>query len=333
MNIEQDLFKRSTLIPDKLLSFGFVKEGNIYKYSTKIMNDKFRVDIEVNEDVIHGKIYDLSTNDEYTNFRIEDFGAFSNTVREKYIEVLKNIRNNCFVSKYFIGSQSNRIANMIVKNFNCEPEFLWEKNPGYGVFRNTPSDKWFAIIMNIDKSKVVSKSSGEVEVINVKSDDNTEIYLKKKGIYPAYHMNKKSWITIILDDTLSDEEILNIISASYDLFPAPNTWVIPANPKYYDLISDFAKSDIMLWHQNINVSKNDTVYIYVAEPYSAILYKCVVIEANIPDGDKMLMKLKLKKEYLKEEYPFTKLKEYGLTAIRGPRTMPNKLAKVLAEEK
>lgn len=144
-------------------------------------------------------------------------------------------------------------------------------------------------------------------------------------------MNKKSWVTIILDDTLSDAKILNIISTSYDSFPAPNTWVIPANPKYYDLISDFAKSDIMFWHQNMSVSKGDTVYIYVAEPYSAILYKCVVIEANILDGDKMLMKLKLKKEYPKEEYPFTKLKEYGLTAIRGPRTMPNKLAKVLAE--
>ena len=91
MNIEQDLFKRSTLVPDKLLSFGFVKKDNIYKYSTKIMNDKFRVDIEVNEGSIHGKIYDLSTNDEYTNFRIEDFGTFSNTVREKYIAVLKNI--------------------------------------------------------------------------------------------------------------------------------------------------------------------------------------------------------------------------------------------------
>ena len=247
--------------------------------------------------------------------------------------ILKNIRNNCFVSKYFIGSQSNRIANMIVKNFNCEPEFLWEKNPGYGVFRNTPSDKWFAIIMNIDKSKIDSKSKGEVEVINVKSDDNTEIYLKKKGIYPAYHMNKKSWITIILDDTLSDEEILNIISASYDSFPASNTWVIPANPKYYDLISGFAKSDIMFWHQNMSVSKDDAVYIYVAEPYSALLYKCIVIEANIPDGDKMLMKLKLKKEYPQSAYPFTKLKEYGLTAIRGPRTIPNKLAKILAEEK
>lgn len=103
MNIEQDLFKRSTLIPDKLLSFGFVKEDNIYKYSTKIMHDKFRVDILVAKDSISGKIYDLSTNEEYTNFRIEDFGSFSNTIREEYIEVLKSIRNNCFVSKYFIS--------------------------------------------------------------------------------------------------------------------------------------------------------------------------------------------------------------------------------------
>ena len=91
MNIEQELFKRSILVPDKLLDFGFTKKQDLYVYSTKIMNDKFRVDIEVNEGSILGKIYDLSTNDEYTNFRIEDFGTFSNTVREKYIAVLKNI--------------------------------------------------------------------------------------------------------------------------------------------------------------------------------------------------------------------------------------------------
>ena len=83
----------------------------------------------------------------------------------------------------------------------------------------------------------------------------------------------------------------------------------------------------------MNVSNGDTVYIYVAEPYSAILYKCIVIEVGIPNVNKMLMKLKLVKEYSKDEYPFAKLKEYGLTAIRGPRTIPNKLAKILAENK
>ena len=333
MNIEQELFKRSILVPDKLLDFGFTKKQDLYVYSTKIMNDKFKVVITIKDEVIKGKIYDLTTNEEYTNYRIEDFGAFSNTVRNSYIEILKSIRNNCFVSKYFTSNQANRIANLIIQNFHCEPEFLWENNPNFGVFRCYPSEKWFAIIMNIDKSKIVKEETGEIEIINVKTDKKTDAYLKIKGIYPAYHMNKKSWVSISLDDTLSDEEISKVITESYDSFPASNTWVIPANPKYYDLISDFAKSDIMFWHQNMNVSNGDTVYIYVAEPYSAILYKCIVIEVGIPYVNKMLMKLKLVKEYSKDEYPFAKLKEYGLTAIRGPRTIPNKLAKILAENK
>lgn len=41
--------------------------------------------------------------------------------------------------------------------------------------------------------------------------------LKKKGFYPAYHMNKKNWVTIILDDTLSDTEIMQYVKTSYRL--------------------------------------------------------------------------------------------------------------------
>ena len=102
-------------------------------------------------------------------------------------------------------------------------------------------------------------------------------------------MNKKSWVSISLDDTLSDEEISKVITESYDSFPASNTWVIPANPKYYDLISDFAKSDIMFWHQNMNVSNGDAVYIYVTEPYSAILYKCIVVVPGITVQEQKLV--------------------------------------------
>ena len=77
MNIEQELFKRSILVPDKLLDFGFTKKQDLYVYTTKIMNDKFKVVITIKDEVIKGKIYDLTTNEEYTNYRIEDFGAFS----------------------------------------------------------------------------------------------------------------------------------------------------------------------------------------------------------------------------------------------------------------
>lgn len=82
------------------------------------------------------------------------------------------------------------------------------------VFRNK-NNKWFAVILNVDKSKVINNESGEIEIINVKLDDLVNKYQKEKGYALAYHMNKKSWITIILDDTLQDETIIKLIDISY----------------------------------------------------------------------------------------------------------------------
>ena len=48
----------------------------------------------------------------------------------------------------------------------------------------------------------------------LKTDDQTEKLLNKKGIYTAYHMNKKNWVSIILDDTLKDEEIMKMVELS-----------------------------------------------------------------------------------------------------------------------
>ena len=71
--------------------------------------------------------------------------------------------------------------------------------------------------MNIDKSKIIPEESGEIEVLNIKLDDDVQNYLGVEGIYPSYHLSKKSWVTIILDNTLSDKEIMNLIDISYNL--------------------------------------------------------------------------------------------------------------------
>ena len=36
-------------------------------------------------------------------------------------------------------------------------------------------------------------------------------------ITPGYHMNKRHWVTVILDGTLPDEFIVSLIGESYDL--------------------------------------------------------------------------------------------------------------------
>lgn len=72
--------------------------------------------------------------------------------------------------------------------------------------------------MVIPFNKIDKNKFGLIEVINVKINPNDkDNLLKIEGIYEAYHMNKKSWISIILDDTLSDDLISELIDNSYKL--------------------------------------------------------------------------------------------------------------------
>lgn len=321
MNIEKEIIKKCILDKDKLIPFGFIKDKDNYKYITNIMNNKFRVEIIINSNnELIGKIYDIETNEEYTNFRVENLGSFSNSVKEEYINILKNIVSNCYISHYFSFNQTNRIVNEIIKKYNVSPEFLWDKYPSYGIFRSKTSNKWFAAILNVDKSKVINNESGEIEIINVKVDDLVNDYLKEKGIFPAYHMSKKSWITIILDDTCKDEKIMELIDISYEIVNKKSTWIIPANPNVYDIISDFKKGDIMTWKHQSSMELGDIIYIYMTKPMGYIKYKCQIIDIN-----EDIMTIKLIKEFDDNLLTLDLLNNYGLKSVRSPRRIPDKL--------
>ena len=79
---------------------------------------------------------------------------------------------------------------------------------------------------------------------------------------------------------------------------------------------------------------------YVAAPVSAILYKCLVTETDIPfqydDGHvrlTSLMKIRLQKRYGSEMFTFKILnEEYGIFAVRGPRGVPDSLREALKSQ-
>ncbi len=217
MNIEQDVFKRCHVNTNKLLEYGFIQKDDNYIYEKIFLND-FKAIIQVNsKGLVKGKVIDIDLNEEYTNIRLENTGPFINKVKESYKKILIDIRNNCYSKEFFISKQANRLTNYIINEYNDYPEFLWSKFPGFGIFRNKKNNKWYALIANIDLSKI-DNGTGEVEIINVKIDNNkiTDL-INKKGYYQAYHMNKKEWISIILNDTISDKEIINLINESFDI--------------------------------------------------------------------------------------------------------------------
>ena len=219
MNIENDVFKRFSVNYNKLESFGFKKEKNNYVFEINFLNNDFKAIITIDfNGIVTGKVIDNELNEEYTLLRTEAIGEFVGKVRETYKKLLIDIRNNCFEANFFIFDQTNRINNYIKEKYGNDPEFLWESSPGCGVYRNPINNKWYGIIMNVNYNKLDSNKNGEVEVINIKLDElEIKNLLKKKGFYKAYHMNKVSWISIILNDTLSDKVICSLIDKSYEI--------------------------------------------------------------------------------------------------------------------
>lgn len=216
MNIENDIFKKTIPNYENLEKYGFKKEQNKYIYKTKIMDNQFEAQVIIDKQ-IEGKLIDQDTLEEYTNIRLENIGTYANKVKNEYEKVLLDIKEKCFKEQYFMLPQSNRIAQYIIKKYNSYPEFLWKKLDGSAVFRNKKNNKWFGIIMDINKNKL-DKENKIIEIINVKiREEEKENILKNKGFYEAYHMNKNNWITMILDETVSDEKIIKMIDNSYIL--------------------------------------------------------------------------------------------------------------------
>ncbi len=239
-------------------------------------------------------------------------------------------------------------ATYIKKKYKALPEYLWKRYPEYAVFRHEDNSKWFALMAGIPASRLGLAGDAPVEVINLKIDDLffRDMLIQEDGIMPAYHMNKLHWVTVLLDGTVSEQRVFELIDMSFlatasakkkEKIRPPKEWIIPANPKYYDIEHAFDDADEINWKQGAGIKKDDTVYLYVAAPVSAILYKCKVTETDIPFRyvDKnvtmtALMKIRLQKRYAPDRFTFERLKEeYGIYAVRGPRGIPNSLSAAL----
>ena len=217
MRIEEEVFARHKLIPDKLIDYGFKIENDRLTYSRELPDDGMKIIVEY-DGAINGRIIDLSLNDEYTAFRVEGATGYSAQIREKYIELLTDIRDHCCKNQYFRTPQAQRVSDYILEVYDSVPEFLWPNIPSYAAFRQPGKKKWYAVMGSVPLNKVdkAARSAQPVEVINVKVDqERIRDYLSQTGIYEAFHMNKKCWVSIILGDTLPDDTIQGMIDDSY----------------------------------------------------------------------------------------------------------------------
>lgn len=212
-----DIFKAYEFNKKKAISFGFIEENGIFKYSSLILEDDFQMIVSIVDKEIIFQVYDQETGDLYPQVHMESMrGSFVGAVREACLEVLYQIRKSCFDVQDFICPQTERVMAIVQEKYGNQLEYLWEKSPDTAVLRHVSNQKWYAVLMKISWDKLDRAREDLVEVINVKHDQVVSL-LQEKGIYPAFHMNKRYWISVPLDESLSDQQILDLIERSWDL--------------------------------------------------------------------------------------------------------------------
>ena len=80
------------------------------------------------------------------------------------------------------------------------------------------SGKWYAVFMRVSRQRLGLEGTGDVDVMDVKIDpDLAAVLVQAEGFLPGYHMNKRYWITVVLDGSVREEKALDLLDMSYDL--------------------------------------------------------------------------------------------------------------------
>ena len=212
-----EIFKAYQFNSKKAKEYGFIENQGVWTYSSTILQGDFLMMVTVEDGDLSFQVYDQETGELYPQVHMESMrGTFVGTVREACLDVLYSIRKACFEVQEFLCPQTKRIMAFVQEKYGNQLEYLWEKSPDTAVLRHEDNQKWYAILMRIPWDRLDKGREGLVEAVNLKHDQVADL-LSQNGIYPAFHMNKRYWISLPLDDTLTDEKVLELFERSWFL--------------------------------------------------------------------------------------------------------------------
>ncbi len=219
MRILDNELRNRTIKYDKLLEYGFTKDDNVYLYKKKLDDYQFEMKVVVENNKMSSCLFDLISKDEYILVDIKDSkGEFVGKVRTAYLQELQNIIEKCTSLNIFKSKQAKEVIKYVKEKYNDDLEYLWEKFPENAILRNKINNKWYGAILVISERKLEISSDKKIEIIDLRyQKDKIEELIDYNKIFPGYHMNKKSWITIKLDGSLELEEIFKLIDNSYNI--------------------------------------------------------------------------------------------------------------------
>lgn len=204
---------------EKLIAYGFTKNGNMFSYKKDIVDGLFFIRVEVESNELKADVFEKETGEPYTLYLVESAsGSFVGKMREAYEKLIYDIIDQCFTLEVFTSKQSKEVIEYIRSAYGDELEYLWAKLVDCAVWRRKDNKKWYGLITNIPLKRLGLEDDRIVTIMNLHLPEiQVEELIDNVSYFKAYHMNKKHWITIVLDDKVNMENLIKLIDTSYFL--------------------------------------------------------------------------------------------------------------------
>ena len=103
-----------------------------------------------------------------------------------------------------------------LNTYGTSPDYPFNEDFETAVLRHGENRKWYELVMRVSRRKFGFDSDEVIDAVNLKLP--TEMFGSfgvADGVYPAYHMNKLHWISVLLPDT-PDDVVRFLVNVSFE---------------------------------------------------------------------------------------------------------------------
>jgi predicted DNA-binding protein (MmcQ/YjbR family) len=115
--------------------------------------------------------------------------------------------------------EKKEIEELIKRQFKVVGDYPFEDDLEDEIFRHPENGKWFALLIKVSNARFsLEPANGSSYLLTLKGNPlQIPFELDEDHFHPAYHMNKKHWMSILLNETTPKEKTLRLLKTSYAL--------------------------------------------------------------------------------------------------------------------
>ena len=182
-----------------------------------LVEGEFELHMTLSDQELELVVYDLAMEEPYTLFEVVSAsGALVTALRQQVDEIINRILGQQIQDNPLV----ERLVDYVATTYGLAPAHPFKRHPEIIGFKVPTVDKLFGIFLPVDYCRLdkTSMRTHQVLVLNLKGQpDQILERIDNCRYFPAYHMNKKHWFSVLLDAQTDWDQLTSMLAESYRL--------------------------------------------------------------------------------------------------------------------